>query len=158
MSTTQQPARGAARIGRRIGIAVFWLMAVFIVAASSRSVLGEIYGRQDAGDATAQQQAACASALRTLETSLRTQAALALRERHDAAHIAQWLSAWDHEYETVDACGPLEEARLSLGDLRARMATLLQQHARRSAPLNERIRRALERFDAQQPPRPSEET
>jgi hypothetical protein len=147
MSTS--PATGAARIGRRIGITAFWLMAVFIVVASSRSVLREIYGL-GAGPANADQVTACAGTLQRLERSLREQAALAVRDHQNAATTQRWLAAWDDEYASLGRCGELEDARISLGNLRASTATLLEQHGRRSAPLTERIRRALLRFTSKE--------
>ena len=42
------PTAPAARIGRRVGITLFWCMAVFVVGMSSRSVIGELYGSSEA--------------------------------------------------------------------------------------------------------------
>jgi hypothetical protein len=144
---------GAALIGRRIGIALFWCLAVFVIGASARSVLAQLYG-WPMPQSAALDEARCADEIGALQRSLLEQAGQELQSPRDPARQQAWLVAWDKRYaELGHGCRSLEEARRLLQPLRRNVAELLHQHTRKNLPLIERIERALERFSARSHPR-----
>ena len=143
---------GAALIGRRIGIALFWCMAVFVVTASARSVLSQLYGwpmpRSLAFD-----EARCANEISALEKSLLERAGEELRAPRDPQRLHRWLSIWDRRFSALQGqCGSLEDARESLASLRVDIEDMLHTHIRDHLLLIERIDRALQRFSARSHP------
>jgi hypothetical protein len=146
MNGPKRQLAGAALIGRRIGIALFWCMAVFVVTASSRSVLMELYGTPtNTGDPT--ETAKCAQSLQSLHDALLDQASGELREPADPARQRRWLTDWDRRFAaTSDGCAALTETRHTLHSLRERVEALLREYARDELPLTERIERALQRY------------
>jgi hypothetical protein len=137
--------QGAALIGRRIGIALFWFMAVFVIFASARSVISELYFGGDR-DATPDEMH-CAVALNELHNTLLERASQELRLPKDATRTSRWLQQWDQNYAaTSGKCGSLSDTRQTLLALRERIEALLHDYAREQRPLSERIRRALQRF------------
>jgi hypothetical protein len=138
--------QGAALIGRRIGIALFWCLAVFVVGASTNSVLSQLYG-WPTPRTLAFDEARCANEIAALEKSLMERAAEELRAHRDPQRMHRWLSIWDRRFQGLQGqCGSLEDARESLGSLRAEVEQMLITHARDHLLLIERIDRALERF------------
>jgi hypothetical protein len=143
---TRANTQGAALIGRRTGITLFWCMAVFVIGASARSVIGELYGSASAPDDEAV-TAACAAKLTALHHRLIEQASAELRLPKDPSRSQRWLSAWDRSYvQTRDQCGALNDTRRALLTLREHVEALLRVYARDQQPLTERIERALQRF------------
>lgn len=144
---------GAALVGRRIGIALFWCLAVFVIGASARSVLAQLYGWSSPQGAQLD-EARCASEIDALRRSLLEQAADELLVPRDGAHTQRWLVAWDKRYaELSQGCGSLDEARRALSPLRRNVAALLNRHDDENLPLIERIDRALQRFSTRSNPR-----
>ena len=138
--------QGAALIGRRIGIALFWCMAVFVVFASARSVLSQLY-EWPAPRSLAFDEARCANELGALERSLLEQAGEELRGARDPARMHRWLGEWDRRFSLLRGqCGALEDARATLASLREDIEQMLHTHTRKHLLLIERIDRALERF------------
>jgi hypothetical protein len=138
--------QGAALIGRRIGITLFWCLAVFVVGASARSVLSQLYGwpmpRSLAFD-----EARCANEIAALEKSLLERAGEELRAPRDPQRLHRWLTTWDRRFTALDGqCGSLEEARELLASLRKDVEQMLHTHIREHLLLIERIDRALQRF------------
>jgi hypothetical protein len=135
--------QGAALIGRRIGIALFWCLAVYVIAASTRSVVIELYGSASArADATA-----CATTLQALRQSLIEHASDELPLARDDARTRRWLGAWDKTFAaSASTCGPLADTRRTLLSLRERVEAMLHDYARDQSPLNESIQRALQRY------------
>jgi len=143
---TRANIQGAALIGRRTGIALFWCMAVFVIGASARSVIGELYGSANAPESAAV-TALCASQLKALHRQLLEQASAELRLPKDRTRAQRWLSDWDRAYaQTRDQCGALNDTRRALLTLREHVEALLRVYARDQQPLTERIERALQRF------------
>jgi len=143
---------GAALIGRRIGITLFWCMAVFVVTASARSVLSQLYGwpmpRSLAFD-----EARCANEISALEKSLLERAGEELRAPRDPQRLHRWLTIWDRRFAALQGqCGSLEDARESLASLRVDVEEMLHTHIREHLLLIERIDRALQRFSARSHP------
>jgi hypothetical protein len=140
--------QGAALIGRRIGIALFWCLAVFVVGASTNSVLSQLYG-WPTPRSLAFDEARCANEIAALEKSLLERAGEELRAPRDPQRLHRWLSIWDRRFRGLQGqCGSLEEARESLASLRADVEQMLHTHIRDHLLLIERIDRALERFSA----------
>ncbi len=146
MRTTRKPS--AAIIGRRVGAAVFWLMAVFVIGASTRSVVSALYGKPEpaSASASASDELRCAQGLRELSRVLHDQAAAELRLPRDRSRMAHWLAAWDRRYVALEQpCASLSSTRRDLFKLREHIEALLHQHEREGLPLTESIERALDR-------------
>jgi hypothetical protein len=146
MNGPKRQLAGAPLIGRRIGIALFWCMAAFVVTASTRSVLMELYGTPTStGDPA--ESAKCAESLRSLHESLLDRASDELRAPDDPAELRHWFTDWDRKFAaTSDGCAALTETRHTLQSLRERVEALLRGYARDEVPLTERIQRALQRY------------
>jgi hypothetical protein len=143
---TRANIQGAALIGRRTGITLFWCMAVFVIGASARSVIGELYGSAKAPENDAD-TAACAAQLTALHRQLLDKGSAELRLPRDPTRSKRWLADWDRNYvQTREQCGALHDTRHSLLTLRERVEALLHAYARDQRPLTERIERALQRF------------
>ena len=147
----------AARIGRRIGIACFWIMAVVVIGMSTRSVVMELFGNGDEREASPEQVRACAHDLRVLERSLLDHTAADIRWPRHASDTQAWISKWDGQYASLGPCGSLDTARLKLFQLRERTVALLHAHLRKNLPLTESIDRVLEQIESRSS-RPREET
>jgi hypothetical protein len=143
MNSPQRQLSGAALLGRRIGIGLFWCMAVFVIGMSTYSVLHELYGSPDGpGDPTA-----CATTLDSLHASLLEQASHELRLPRDPSRAQRWLTDWDRAFAaTSDSCASLTDTRHTLLSLRERVEAMLRDYARDELPLTERIERALQRY------------
>jgi hypothetical protein len=142
-SADSRERQGAALIGRRIGIALFWCLAVFVIGASARSVITELYGTAPAGG----DQLQCAASLRALHGSLLEQASAELRSSRDAERLTHWLSDWDRRFaSTSEPCASLADTRRTLLSLRERVEAMLHDYAHDERPLTERIERALQRY------------
>ena len=142
MTGSRRPLSAAPRIGRRIGISLFWCMAVFVTTASSWSVISELYGSPDGtGD-----EARCKAELRRLHSALLDHASAGLRARDERAQADAWLRAWDKEFATTrDACAGMRSTRDTLQTLRKKLEAMLRDEARELLPLTERIDRSLSR-------------
>jgi hypothetical protein len=141
-------AKSAAVIGRRVGIAIFWLMAVFVIFASTRSVLAQLYGHETSAGPVQANERRCADELRALERSLLDHAADELRLPRDRSRVGRWLAEWDRRYAALEGtCGSLTGTRRELFSLREDLEALLHERERRQRPLTERIERALDRFE-----------
>lgn len=142
MTGPRRQLTGAPLIGRRIGIAAFWCMAVFVTTASSWSVIGELYGTPTGpGD-----DARCKAELRRLHSALLDHAGSALRVRDERAQAEAWLRDWDKQFATTrDKCAGLRSTRDTLQTLRKKLEAMLRDEARELLPLTERIDRSLSR-------------
>jgi hypothetical protein len=143
MNPSQRQLEGAALLGRRIGIGLFWCMAVFVIGMSTYSVMHELFGSPDGpGDPIA-----CATSLEALHTSLLEQAGNELRSPRDPSRAHRWLTDWDREFAaTSEGCAALTDTRHTLLSLRERVEAMLRDYARDELPLTERIERALQRY------------
>jgi hypothetical protein len=140
MNGPKRQLSGAALIGRRIGIAVFWCLAVFVSLASARSVVMELYSKPE----QPRDNARCAAELRSLHSSLLEQASSELRNPGDLARSQRWLRSWDERFATTrGVCAGLWETRATLQTLRKKLEAMLRDYVREQRPLTERIERAL---------------
>jgi hypothetical protein len=145
MNAPKRKLTGAALIGRRMGIAVFWCLATFVTVASIRSVVLDLYAKpEQAGNNTR-----CAEELRTLHASLLDKASDELRARpsgdgNDLEHTTKWLESWDKRFvATREDCAGLSVPWKQLQMLREKLGALLRDYVREQRPLTERIERAL---------------
>ncbi len=138
---------GAPRIGRRVGITSFWLMAVVVIGTSTRSVVMELYGNGDEREASSAELVSCAHELRMLERSLLDHAAQDVRWPGHASDTQKWIASWDKQYASLGPCGSLDTARKTLFRLRERTVALLHAHLRQNLPLTESIDRMINQID-----------
>jgi hypothetical protein len=132
------------RLGRRVGITLFWLMLCYLVAMSSFSILPALFWPAHAPHPPALPTERCASEIDTLDRELLRNAALHLRGKQ-RVQLATWLAAWDQRYMALDGgCGVLEPARRDLGALRSGIESLLQNYELGPGKARQRIRHALE--------------
>jgi hypothetical protein len=148
MNGPKRQLYGAALVGRRLGITIFWCLATFVLVASVRSVIIELYAKPaGTGD-----DLRCAAELRSLHDSLLEQSSAELRRAAgeggggDLARTQRWLRSWDIRFaSTRDTCAGLWETRDTLQTLRRKLEAMLRDYAREQRPLTERIERALSR-------------
>ena len=135
-----------AQIGRRIGIGLFWFMAVYVIVASTSSVVAELFDFPSAAPDAAQAPR-CAAAIQSLQHSLLEHTGAELKLPPDQARLRRWLTDWDKEFaETREPCGSLKSTRRVLLTLRERLEAMLQTYAREALPLREQIERTLETY------------
>lgn len=144
----------APRVGRRVGIVIFWLMAAWVVGMSSVSVISALYWPESAPRPAAASVDTCAKQISELDEELSSKATEYLG-RHDIRGMEAWLQQWDRRYLALSGgCGPLEPARKDLGELRAEMERLLERYSQDAAKRHERIRQALHQW-RREPRKPS---
>jgi len=136
------------RTGRRLGIGLFWLLAVYMVGMSAASIIPSLYwpGSAPRPDPLAVEQ--CAGRIQVLQRELLTKVADTVR-RGRVSGLERWLLAWDERSLILaGGCGPFEPARMDLLRLRADLGALLADY--RSGPFRtqQRLQRALEQWPA----------
>lgn len=144
----------AGQIGRKLGIWLFWLLAVYMVGMSAASIIPALYWPNAAPRPKAAAAARCAEEIATLERDLLDTAAGTLR-RGEVDGLERSLLAWDQRSIALSGgCGPLEPARKDLLALRARVGALLTGYRGRTLRLQQRLRRALDAFSVGATDRP----
>lgn len=140
----EAPIRRAPSLGRRVGIALFWLLALYVIGGAALSILPALYWPEHAPRPP--RSLACARDLDVLERELAAHAAGAFGHARLATRKA-WLSQWDRRYSALGSdCGPLEGARRDLGALRVSLGAWLDEHERGSERIRARFRRAVDAF------------
>jgi len=138
--------QGTARIGRRVGVALFWVMCVFLIGMSSRSIIPALYFPHSAPVPEGTEVAKCATELRALERELSTAAATAVEQ----GSVERWIAGrktWDARYLALSGgCGTLESAREDLGVLRSELDALLRAYGDGAQATQDRLRRTLAAF------------
>jgi hypothetical protein len=139
-----KPSRTRAeRIGRRIGVTVFWCLAVFFVGMSTYSVVGQLYGATVPHSARGP-EAKCASELESLERTLFEVSADVVRSGDDKK-LSTKLRKWDNRFQALAGkCGELAHTWQELGELRASVATMLRNFGDDQATARKRIQQALD--------------
>jgi hypothetical protein len=141
---SRRQLKGAPLIGRRIGVAAFWCMAVFVTTASSRSVIMELYGSPERSSAA--DDARCKGELRTLHSELLLHVGTMPHTEADETQFRAWLREWDVRFAvTRNVCAGLSGTRETLQTLRKKLDAKRRDDARELLPLTERIERALSR-------------
>lgn len=141
---SQRPPRP---LGRRLGVALFWLMAAYVVGAASLSVIPTLYWPKHAPLPRAAAVTRCADQIGDLERSLLQRAGDYLK-RPDRQDLAGWLSQWDRQLLALaGGCGPLDDARHDLQRLRNDVERMLRSYDREQAPIRDRIERLLSSYE-----------
>jgi hypothetical protein len=124
---------------------VFWGLAVFVVGASSWSIVPSLYFPDLAPQPKPATVAACGQELAALERELSEQSIKRLAS-HDASHHDAWLHEWDRRMALLDdeACGPLKGPRKDLTAARAALGDMLKRYAQDVAPAQRKVRAALD--------------
>ncbi|MDD9935277.1 MAG: hypothetical protein OXT09_16820 [Myxococcales bacterium] len=135
----------APKIGRRLGIAIFWLLAAYVIGMSSISVISALYWPDSAPHPSGAGVGLCATEIRELEQELVSHTTDYLGRR-DIRGMEAWLQQWDRRFLALAGCGALEPARRELGELRTEMERLLERYGRDAARRQERILQALEQL------------
>ena len=145
----EDPARGGRdlpRLGRRMGVALFWVMAAYVVCGSALSIISSLYWPDSAPRPPGGDIENCARNITTLRGELHDWAARSLRGA-DASTRQAGLDRWDRRFQVVGSrCGDLDGARRDLGELRSGLESLLDEYERERGPTRERIRRALDAY------------
>ena len=142
------------RIGRRLGIGLFWLLAVYMVGMSAASIIPSLYWPALAPRADSPPAARCAREIDALARDLLDTAANALR-RGEIAGLERSLRAWDERAMALDGgCGVLEPARRDLLQLRTGIATLLSNYRSGTLPAQQDLQRTLDAYRASRAQRP----
>jgi hypothetical protein len=141
-------SRPEERIGRRLGIGLFWLLAVYMVGMSAASIIPALYWPDSAPRPAAPAVEQCARQLQALEGDLVSKVASTI-QRGRAAGLGRWLNAWDERsLKLAGGCGPLETTRKDLLRLRAELGALLADYRSGSLRVQQRLQRALEHWPA----------
>jgi hypothetical protein len=144
----------AEKLGRRLGIALFWLMLVYVISMSAVSIIPALYFPAIAPTPPETAVKLCALRIDELERDLLARTTAVLK-RGDAGGLDRWLATWDKRLaELAGGCGALESARQDLLKLRAGIGSLLSSY--RSGPLRiqQRLDRALEPWPSRADERP----
>jgi hypothetical protein len=137
-------SRNRERLGRRIGIALFWLLSCFVIGMSTRSIVPALFWPHLAPLAQTPGAAECARALRDLDDQLLRQAGELLAQG-DVAAFQRWLIGWDKRFAALTGgCDSLAGPRRDLLALRSGLGSLFEDL--RSGPLQaqERLKSALD--------------
>jgi hypothetical protein len=140
--------RTAGRLGRRIGIALFWSFLVYVIGMSAASIIPALYFPDAAPRPPAPATDVCARELGSLERDLTARVASTLQQAHTEG-LERFLNHWDgRALELAGGCGPLEPARKALLTLRGGVGSMLASY--RSDPMRaqQRLRSALQAYNA----------
>lgn len=142
--SSNRKARGGL-IGRRIALAVYWAVTVWLAVASLVSIIPQVFWPAEARGEAPATVSSCDEALRTLHAELLTGVSdeLAALDAPARPEAAAFLLAWDERYRSLDGpCGDRRAYPL-LNQLRHALGTDLGR-ALGAAPLARRVRAALD--------------
>jgi hypothetical protein len=143
-----------ARVGRKLGIGLFWLLAVYMVGMSAASIIPALYWPHVAPRPDAPAVARCAAEIVALERNLLRLTATGLR-RGQIAGIERSLLAWDQRAIALSGgCGALEPAREDLLKLRAGIGALIASYRSGTLHIQQRLQRTLDAIGARRRERP----
>lgn len=127
-------------------MALFWLMAVYVVGAATISVVGQLYGNAGEQIGT-DSEAACAQELMDLSKQLQTRTPTDWQASE--ADVEAWLTHWDNKLTALEGrCGRLETTRSRLRRVRDRVAAMQREFHAKQQPELTRITSSLEPFTA----------
>jgi hypothetical protein len=139
------PATSAGRLGRRAGVILFWLMGVFLIGMSSRSIIPALYFPSAAPRPQAEGAERCARELSILQAEMTSAAA----ESVQSASITPWrarATAWDGRLHALArGCGELERTREDLLRLHGQLEAMLRAYGGDDGAMQfqQRVRGAL---------------
>jgi hypothetical protein len=132
------------RLGRRIGIALFWLLTCYVIGMSTRSIVPALFWPNLAPLVRTPEAAECARELQELDDQLLRKAGESLA-RGDMANFQRWLPRWDKRFATLTGgCGALARPRQDLLALRSGLGSLLQAFQIGPLKAHERLKSALD--------------
>ena len=135
-----QPAE---RLGRRIGIGLFWLLLFYVIGMSAVSIIPSLYWPDLAPRPKGLQTEQCGARIEALQQELLARATRTIRGADDRG-LQRWLVAWDKRaLELSGGCGPLERAHHDLLRLRRGVGSLLAEYRSDPMPVQQRLRRLL---------------
>ena len=131
-------------MGRRVGIALFWMMLCYVIGMSSFSILPALFWPDHAPRPPAVATDRCAEEIAALDRELLNNTEATLRGER-LLPLQAWLRDWDGRYAALSTdCGALEPARKDLFKLRTGIESLIQSYERGPGKARQRIRHALE--------------
>jgi hypothetical protein len=137
----------AARIGRGVASALFWISALYLAAVGFWSIPRQVFGPQAS---PAPPATSCERGLDDLRSEMRARAAEHVAEGGavDLDEVRRWLESWDRRHAALaPVCdGAGSEAHRVLGVMRHRTEDALRRNAREQAPLERALARALDRL------------
>ncbi|MDH5672447.1 MAG: hypothetical protein OEZ06_09885 [Myxococcales bacterium] len=137
-------ASAAERIGRRVGLVIFWLVTAYLVAMSCLSVIPALYFPSLAPRPKPLPTATCANEIEALEGEL-VEAARRHLEQRSVRGMKRWLDGWDARYMRMDGgCGPLDASRQDLQRVRDEFEDMLERYGQTPSPIQQRIRHRLD--------------
>jgi chorismate mutase len=140
----ERGGRDRERLGRNIGIALFWLLLCYVIGMSARSIIPSLFWPSLAPVAHVPGLADCAREIDTLDRELIHQAAKSLHAG-DFVGSERWLAAWDRRYLALSGgCGALESARKDLLELREGVGSMLETYRDGPWQAHQRIERVLD--------------
>lgn len=132
------------RLGRRVGIALFWMMLCYVIGMSSFSILPSLFWPKHAPRPPAVPTERCATEIAALDQELLRHTEATLRGEHHLP-LQTWLRDWDGRYLALSGgCGALEPARKDLLKLRTGIESLIHNYERGPGKARQRIQHALE--------------
>ena len=135
--------RDSSRIGRRLGVVLFWVMCSYLIGMSARSIIPALYFPSAAPRPTQSSMQRCAAELDTLQHQLSDAAVTCLRKGKVSGWDAK-LAKWDARFAALAPdCGPYEPAREDLRTLRSELDALVQDYGRGALITQQRLRSAL---------------
>lgn len=139
---------GAARVGKRLGVALFWLMALHIIGTATVSVVGQLDPAPRPPASATEQR--CALKLSALHRELTQQGIGGTEDSaQDSSTVQPRLATWDTRWRATEGqCGRLEAVRHHLRAARMELGTWLDDYRNRQQPQLRRIARTLEPFTA----------
>jgi hypothetical protein len=142
------------RVGRKLGIGLFWLLAVYMIGMSAASIIPALYWPNAAPRPDAPAVAHCAAEIDALERDLLRATATSLRHGQ-LTGIERSLLAWDQRAIALSGgCGALEPAREDLLRLRAGIGALIASYRSGTLRVQQRLQRTLDAIGARRRERP----
>ena len=131
------------RIGRKLGIALFWLMLCYVIGMAAVSIIPALYWPELAPRPASLQVEECARRIDALQHELLARTTRAVHAA-DVHGLQRWLVAWDKRALALSGgCGPLEGAHRDLLRLRRGVSSLLAAYRSDPMPVQQRLRRLL---------------
>lgn len=135
--------RDASRVGRRIAIALYAALTVYVVGVGFWSVVPQIFWPAEAYGVAGAVDPSCPDELEALRSDLLDRAATQTRAPGEEP-VRPFLDPWDERYRALEAsCGAVPSYAL-LARLRYRVEEHLLRYEAEVAPLDEDTRRALD--------------
>ena len=108
----------AATIGRRVGMAAYWIVLIFVLSAGATSIIPQVFGFRKPARKSVIDPQKCLKRTRTLSLELRSKSN-DFCARLSTQKARAWLERWDEQYRNVIAkCTALDFDQIELKALR----------------------------------------